>query len=143
MLRTLRALDTLERSAMCEHYHMINIIRSFVPLGNASLLAQLRLERAHMAKIVRLARTADRQFKLLEKQVRAKVRRRCRALWRLVRMHVLSFRVAWYWFELPSRHTRFEEQRRKAIESFQREWKACTRSPFADDLREPAHPWCC
>ena len=92
----MRALDTLERSAMCEHYHMINIIRSFAPLGNACLLAQLRLERAHMAKIVRHARTADRHFKLLEKQVRAKVRRRCRALWRLVRMHVLSFRVAWY-----------------------------------------------
>ena len=143
MMRTLRALDTLERSAMDVHYHMINIIRTSAPLGNASLLAQLSLERAHFAKIVRLARTADRQFKLLEKRVRAKVRRRCRALWRLVRMHVLSFRVAWYWFELPSRSSCFEEQRRKAIESFQREWSVCTRSPFADDLREPVYPWCC
>ena len=140
MMRTLSALDTLERSAMDEHYHMVNIIRTSAPLGSVSLLAQLRLERAHFAKIIRLAHTADRQFKLLEKRVRAKIRRRCRALWRLVRMHVLSFRVAWYWFELPSRSSCFEEQRRKAIESFQREWSGCTTSPFADDLREPVHP---
>ena len=143
MMRTLRALDTLERSAMCEHYHMINIIRSLAPLGNASLLAQLRLERAHFAKIVRLARTADRQFKLLEKRVRAKVRRRCRALWRLVKLYYKMRALIWYWYELPSRHTRFEAERCKAIESFQRDWSVCTRSPFADDLREPAHPWCC
>ena len=143
MMRTLRALDTLERSAMDVHYHMINIIRTSAPLGNASLLAQLSLERAHFAKIVRLARTADRQFKLLEKQVRAKVRRRCRALWRLVKLYCKLRALIWYWYEIPSRHTRFEAERCKAIESFQREWSVCTRSPFADDLREPAHPWCC
>ena len=143
MMRTLRALDTLERSAMDVHYHMINIIRTSAPLGNASLLAQLSLERAHFAKIVRLARTADRQFKLLEKRVRAKVRRRCRALWRLVKLYYKMRALVWYWYELPSRHTRFEAERCKAIESFQRDWSVCTRSPFADDLREPAHPWCC
>jgi hypothetical protein len=140
MMRTLRALDTLERSAMDVHYHMINIIRTSAPLGHASLLAQLRLERAHMAKIVRLARTADRQFKLLEKQVRVKVRRRCRALWRLVKLYYKLRALIWYWHELPSRHTRFEAERCKAIEEFEREWSVCTRSPFADDLREPVYP---
>ena len=143
MMRTLRALDTLDRSAMDVHYHMINIIRTSAPLGNASLLAQLSLERAHFAKIVRLARTADRQFKLLEKRVQAKVRRRCRALWRLVKLYCKLRALIWYWYELPSRHTRFEGERCKAVESFQRDWSVCTRSPFADDLREPAHPWCC
>ena len=131
-MRTLTALDTLERSAMCEHYHMVNIIRSFAPLGNASLLAQLRLERAHMAKMVRLARTADRQFKLLEKRVRAKVRRRCRALWRLVKLRALI----WYWYELPSRHTRFEAQRCKAIQEFKRECATlvCTDSQTTENV---------
>ena len=47
MLRTLRALDTLERSTRDEHYHMVNIIRTSTPLGDACLLARLRLERAH------------------------------------------------------------------------------------------------
>ena len=125
MLRTLRALDTLERSAMCEHYTMENIFRSFAPLGNACLLAQLSLERAHMANIVRLARTADRQFKLLEKQVRAKLRRRCRALWRAVKRHVQMRSVAWFWWELPSRSTRFEAERCMAIESFEKDCATC------------------
>ena len=118
MLRTLRALDTLERSAMCEHYTMENIFRSFAPLGNACLLAQLSLERAHMANIVRLARTADRHFKLLEKRVRAKVRRRCRALWRLVKLYCKLRALIWYWYELPSRHTRFEAERCRAVEAY-------------------------
>ena len=143
MLRTLRALDTLERSTRDEHCHMVNIIRTSAPLGNASLLRQLRLERAHFAHLVRLARTADRHFKLLEKQVRAKVRRRCRALWRLVKLYCKLRALIWYWYEIPSRHTRFEAERCKAVESFQREWSVCTTSPFADDLREPVHPWCC
>ena len=127
MMRTLRALDTLERSAMDVHYHMINIIRTSAPLGNACLLAQLRLERAHFAKIVRLARTADRQFKLLEKRVRAKVRRRCRALWRLVKLYCKLRALIWYWYELPSRHTCFEGELCRAVEAyvgFEREFAA-------------------
>ena len=102
MLRTLRALDTLERSTRDEHYHMVNIIRTSAPLGNASLLAQLRLERAHFAKIVRLARTADRHFKLLEKRVRAKVRRRCRALWKLVKLYC-KLRARAYQYQMSAR----------------------------------------
>ena len=120
--RTLRSLDTVECSARDERFHIVTLFRSSAPLGDASLLAQLRLERAHMAKLIANARVAKRQFQRFEKQVRGRVRRRCRALWRLVRKHVLLRMVAWYWFELPSRSTCFETQRGEAIESFQREW---------------------
>ena len=97
---------------------MENIFRSFAPLGNACLLAQLSLERAHMANIVRLARTADRHFKLLEKRVRAKVRRRCRAHWKLVKLYCKLRALIWYWYELPSRHTRFEGELCRAVEAY-------------------------
>jgi hypothetical protein len=118
--RSLRTLDALERSARDEHLHLLSLFGSAAQ--DAWLLEGLRLERAHLAKLVRLATEATRQVKALEKRVRAKMRRRSRALWRLVRKHVLLRRVAWYWFELPSRSTCFETQRGEAIESFQREW---------------------
>ena len=126
--RSLRTLDALERSARDEHLHLLSLFGSAAQ--DAWLLEGLRLERAHLAKLVRLATEATRQVKALEKRVRAKVRRRSRALWRLVRKHVLLRRVAWYWFELPSRSTCFETQRGEAIESFQRECatRVCTDS---------------
>jgi hypothetical protein len=128
--RSLRTLDALERSARDEHLHLLSLFGSAGPSTDTWLLEGLRLERAHMAKLVRLARFANRQFKLLERRVRAKVRRRSRTLWRLVRKHVLLRRVAWYWFELPSRSTCFQAQRGEAIEAFQRECatRVCTDS---------------
>ena len=74
-----------------------------------------------MAKLNRMARLAQRQFQRLERQVRARVKRRTRTLWGLVRNHVLLHSVAWWWLELPSRSTRFETERCKAIEEFERE----------------------
>jgi hypothetical protein len=119
--RTLRTLDALELKARDEHFHMVSLFGRAAPLGDAPLLAQLRLERAHMAKLNRMARLAQRQFQRLERQVRVRVRRRSRALWGLVRNHVLLRSVAWWWLELPSRSTRFEAERCKAIEEFERE----------------------
>jgi hypothetical protein len=58
-MRTLSALDTLERSAMDEHYHMVNIIRTSAPLGSVSLLAQLRLERISQRSFGSLIRRID------------------------------------------------------------------------------------
>ena len=53
------------------------------------------------------------------------VKRRSRALWRVVRMHVVLRSVAWWWFELrvelPSRSTRFETELCKAIGEFETE----------------------
>ena len=60
MLRTLRSLDALELSAREEHLHMIGIFAA--ALSDASLLRELRLERAHMAKLVAMARLAKKQF---------------------------------------------------------------------------------
>ena len=121
MRRSLRTLDALERSASEQHLHMLTLFTSAAPLSDASLLAQLRLERAHMAKLVANARVAKRSFQRLEKQVRARVRARSRALWRLVAAHVVLHSVAWWWFQLPSRSTRFELERCKAIEEYERE----------------------
>ena len=121
MLRTLRALDSLELSARNEHFHMVAIFGSAAPLSDASLLRELRLERAHMAKLVAMARLAKKQFQRVERQVRIWVKRRSRALWRLVRMHVLLRSVSWWWLELPSRSTRFEVERCRAIEEFETE----------------------
>ena len=115
MLRTLRALDGLELSATHEHFHMVAIFGSAAPLSDASLLRELRLERAHMAKLVAMARLAKKQFQRVEMQVRARVKRRSRALWKVVRMHVVLRSVAWWWFEEPSRSTRFEAERCQAI----------------------------
>jgi hypothetical protein len=116
MLRTLRALDSLELSARNEHLHMVAIFGS--ALSDASLLRELRLERAHMANLVAMAREAKKQFQRVERQVRVRVKRRSRALWRLVRMHVLLRSVSWWWLELPSRSTRFEVERCRAIEEY-------------------------
>ena len=49
------------------------------------------------------------------------VKRRSRALWRVVRMHVVLRSVAWWWYEEPSRSTRFEAERSKAIGEYETE----------------------
>ena len=116
MLRSLRSLDALELSARDEHLHMISIFAA--ALSDASLLRELRMERVHMAKLVAMARLAKKQFQRVERQVRLSVKRRSRALWRLVRMHVLLRSVSWWWLELPSRSTRFEVERCRAIEEY-------------------------
>ena len=98
------------------------------PSNDAWVLAGLRIEEAHVAKLVKTARSAERQFKRLKKRMRAKVRRRSRALWRAVKRHVQLRSVAWFWWELPSRSTRFEAERCMAIASFEKE---CALHAFA------------
>ena len=145
MLRSLRSLDALELSARDEHLHMISIFGSAAALSDASLLRGLRLERVHMAKLVAMARLAKKQFQRVERQVRLRVKRRSRALWRVVRMHVVLRSVAWWWYEEPSRSTRFEAERSKAIGEYEtacgnkRFWYYSTEevSPFAK--KRPAH----
>ena len=121
MLRSLRSLDALELSARDEHLHMISIFGSAAALSDASLLRGLRLERVHMAKLVAMARLAKKRFQRVERRVRLRVKRRSRALWRVVRMHVVLRSVAWWWYEEPSRSTRFEAERSKAVGEYETE----------------------
>ena len=116
--RTLRSLDALELKARDEHYHMVSLFTSAFGASDAPLLAQLRLERAHVAKLVAMARLNERQFKRLEKRVSARVRRRSRSLWGLVKAHVVLRSIGWWWLELPSR-ARFEADLCEATEAFQ------------------------